>query len=69
MGLFSQFKKLRKAAPEEQDDFQKMMEEEQVGFKDKLAMVISALLVIVLPCLVILVVISALALLVFGGFG
>ncbi|MBO5220842.1 MAG: hypothetical protein J6C26_00845 [Clostridia bacterium] len=69
MLFFKKKKKLlRKATEEDEKSFAAAMEENNVGFKDKLAMVISAFLVIVLPCLLILLAISGIALLLFGGF-
>lgn len=69
MLFFKKKKKLlRKATEEDEKSFAAAMEENNVGFKDKLAMVISAVLVIVLPCLLILLAISGIALLLFGGF-
>ncbi len=68
MSIFSHWKKLKKSTPEEANDFAELLEEEKVGHKDRFAMVLSAFLVIVLPCFLILVVISALALWLFGGF-
>lgn len=47
-------KKLKKTTPEDEARFAEELEENEVGFQDRLAMVISAMLVIVLPCLLIL---------------
>ena len=60
--------KLKKSTPEQEAEFGKMLKEQNVSFKDKLAMVLSAFLVIVLPCLGILVLIGVIMLLIFGGF-
>ncbi len=54
-------KKLRKATPEDDEKFLQAMEENEVGFLDKFAMAIAAIGVIILPCLLILLVISGLA--------
>ncbi len=59
-------KRLKKATDEDEARFVQAMEENNVGFKDKIAMVISAFFVIVLPCLLILLGISGIALLLFG---
>ncbi len=61
-------KKLKKVTKEDEERFIQAMEENDVGFKDRIAMVFSAMLVIVLPCLLILLGISGIALLIFGGF-
>ena len=42
-------KHLKKSTPEQEAQFGRMLEEEHVGWKDKLAMVLSAYLVIVGP--------------------
>lgn len=59
-------KKLKKSTDEEDKAFGKMMKEERVGFKDGFAMIISAFAVLVLPCLLILLGLSGLAMLLFG---
>jgi len=59
-------KRLKKATDEDEARFVQAMEENDVGFKDKIAMVISAFFVIVLPCLLILLGISGIALLLFS---
>ncbi len=59
-------KKLKKATEEDEVRFAQAMEENDVGWKDKLAMVISAFLVIVIPCLLILLGISGIALWLFS---
>lgn len=48
--------RLKKSTPEQEEQFGKMMEEEKVGWKDKLAMLISAYFVIMLPVILFLVV-------------
>ena len=57
---------LKKNTKEQAEAFDNMMREEKVSFKDKLAMVIAAFGVIVLPCLLVLVGICVLVLLLFG---
>ncbi len=59
-------KRLRKSTPEEFNRFQEDMQNEGVKFKDKVAMVLSAYLIIVLPCLLILIGISLLAMFLLG---
>ncbi len=54
-------KRLKKATKEDDEKFSETMSE--TGFKDKLAMVISAILVIVLPCLLVLLAFAALIML------
>ena len=44
------FKRLKKSTKEEEAQFSQMLEEEQVGWKDKLAMLIAAFFTIMLPC-------------------
>ena len=48
------FKRLKKSTKEEEERFGLMMEEEQVGWKDKLAMLIAAFFTIMLPCVAVL---------------
>lgn len=61
-------KKLKKATKEDEERFARAMKENNVGFKDKFAMVISALLVLVLPSLLVLLALSGFVMLLFGGF-
>ena len=48
------FKRLKKSTKEEEAQFSQMLEEEQVGWKDKLAMLIAAFFTIMLPCVAVL---------------
>ena len=48
------FKRLKKSTKEEEERFGLMMEEEKVGWKDKLAMLIAAFFTIMLPCVAVL---------------
>ena len=48
------FKRLKKSTKEEEAQFSRMLEEGQVGWKDKLAMLIAAFFTILLPCVAIL---------------
>lgn len=59
-------KRLHKSTKEEEIAFASRMEKAEVGFKDVLAMTISAFYMLVLPCLLILVGLSLLLLLIFG---
>ena len=59
-------KRLRKSSPEEDEQFRELMQQNDVGFKDGMAMILSAFLVIVLPCLLLLCGIAVLGLWLFG---
>ena len=59
-------KRLKKSTREQEVQFGRMFEEEHVGWKDKLAMLISAYLVIVTPILLILIGMCMVALWIFG---
>lgn len=59
-------KRLKKSTPEEDEQFRELMQQNDVGFKDGMAMILSAFLVIVLPCLLILCGIAFLGLWLFG---
>lgn len=48
------FKRLKKSTKEDEAQFGLMMEEEKVGWKDKLAMLIAAFFTIMLPCVAVL---------------
>ena len=54
------FKRLKKSTKEEEAQFSRMLEEEQVGWKDKLAMLIAAFFTILLPCIGVLLAFAAL---------
>ena len=60
--------KLKKASRREEEEFRKRLQEEGVDSKDTWAMILSALLVLVLPCLLILLALAGLAFLIFGVF-
>ncbi len=66
--FFSIFKKLKKAKPEDEEKLVEAMRENDVGAKDTFAMILSAFLVIVLPCLLILCAFCAVVLLLMGAF-
>lgn len=65
MSLFR--KKLNKVTPEQEEEFRKRMEEANLSKKDKLAIVLSAFLTILLPCALILVGFGFLILWIFGA--
>ena len=48
------FKRLKKSTKEEEAQFSQMLEEENVGWKDKLSMLIAAFFTIMLPCVAVL---------------
>ena len=60
------FKRLKKSTKEEEAQFSRMLEEEQVGWKDKLAMLIAAFFTIMLPCIGILLGFAALMMWIIG---
>ena len=60
------FKRLKKSTKEEEERFGLMMEEEQVGWKDKLAMLIAAFFTIMLPCVAVLLAFGALIMWIIG---
>ena len=61
-------REIKPPAKEEEEEFSKGLKENKVGFKEGLAIVLSAFLTIVLPSLLVLAVLSLLTLLVFGAF-
>lgn len=60
------FKRLKKSTPEQEKQFEDMMIQEKVSWKDRLAMMLSAYVVIVIPCLLVLIGLSVLTLWLFG---
>lgn len=62
------WKRLKKSTLEQEQEFRDNLEREEITFKDKLAMCLSAFLVIVLPCLAVLIVLALLVLWMFGAF-
>ena len=60
------FKRLKKSTKEEEAQFSMMLEEEEVGWKDKLAMLIAAFFTIMLPCVAVLLGFAALILWIVG---
>ena len=61
------FKRLKKSTKEEEEQFSMMLEEEKVGWKDKLAMLIAAFFTIMLPCIAVLLAFAALMLWLVGA--
>ena len=59
--MFPFSKKLKKATREDEEAFRENLQNEKVSFKDGLAMVIAAFITIVLPCLLVLLLISGVA--------
>lgn len=59
-------KKLKKITPEEEAKFRENIQKENITFKDKIAMILSAYVVIVLPCLIVLVLLSLFVMFLFG---
>lgn len=62
------WKHMKKSTAEDEAKFRKQMQENNVTFKDGLAMTLAAFLVVVLPALLILTGICLLAMLLFGAF-
>lgn len=60
------FKKLKKSTPEDEYQFRNMMQEQNVPLVDKLVMIATAFAVLVLPCALILVGMSAIVMWIFG---
>ena len=60
------FKRLKKSTKEEEAQFSQMLEEENVGWKDKFAMLIAAFFTIMLPCVAVLLGFAALILWIVG---
>ena len=59
--MFPFLKRLKKSTKEQETAFREQMQEEQVGWKDGLAMVIAGFLTIVLPCLLVLLLVCGVA--------
>ena len=60
-------REIKRSTREQEEEFGKRMKEANVGFKDVFAMIVAALFTIVLPCLLVLCGLAALALWVFGA--
>lgn len=61
------WRRLKKATREQEEEFRERMSDEKLTAKDRFAMVFSAFLVIVLPCLAVLLIFGLLLLLLFGA--
>lgn len=61
-------REIKRSTKEQEEEFSKRMKEANVGFKDVFAMIVAAFFTIVLPCLLILCGLAALALWAFGAF-
>ncbi len=59
-------KRLRRATSEENAAFRKRCQDGDVGFRDGIAMVVSAFFVLVLPALLVLIALAGIVMLVFG---
>ena len=60
------FKRLKKSTKEEEAQISQMCQEEQVGWKDKFAMLIAAFFTIMLPCVGILLAFAGLMMWIIG---
>ncbi len=60
------WRRLKKSTKEQNRAFQDLLEQEKVTWKDRLAMVFSAYLTILLPCLLILLAFAFVIMLLFG---
>ena len=60
------WKRIRKSSQEEEEKFQKELREAGVSFREKLVMTLTAYVVIVLPCLLLLIGLSAFMLWIMG---
>ena len=61
------WRRLKKATREQEEEFRERMSDEKLTAKDRFAMVFSAFLAIVLPCLAVLLIFGLLILLLFGA--
>ncbi len=60
------FKKLKKSTPEDEYQFRNMMREENVPLTDKVVMIATGFAIVIIPCALILVGMSALVMWIFG---
>ena len=60
-------RRLKKNTQEQDEQFRQTMSDEKLTWKDKLAMMLSAYVAILLPCLLVLLVFALLILLLFGA--
>ena len=61
------FKRLKKSTKEQEEQFAEMFEEEQVGWKDKLAMLIAAFFTLMLPAIAVLLAFAGLIMWIIGS--
>ena len=61
------WRRLKKSTPEQDEQFRQTMSDEKLTWRDKLAMMLSAYVAILLPCLLVLLVFGFLILLLFGA--
>lgn len=61
------WRRLKKASPEKEKEFQDMLASEEVTLKDKFSMLLSGCLVILLPCVAVLILFALLILWIFGA--
>lgn len=61
------FKRLKKSTKEQEEQFSDMFEEEQVGWKDKLAMLIAAFFTLMLPAIAVLLAFAGLIMWIIGS--
>jgi len=59
--------RLKKSTPAQEEEFKERMSSEEVTWKDKIAMVLSAYVAILLPCIVIIALFALLILWIFGA--
>lgn len=60
------WKRLKKSSPENESDFKERMSDDRLSVQDKVIMILTSFVVIVLPCALILIGMSLLMLWVFG---
>lgn len=62
------FKRLKQSTPEMEQEFSDRLEQENVPFSEKLVMIGTAFVIIVIPCILVLLGIAFFSLWVFGAF-
>ena len=60
------WKRLKKSSPENESDFKERMSDDRLSVQDKVIMILTSFVVIVLPCALILIGMSLLMLWIFG---
>lgn len=61
------FKRLKKSTKEQEEQFSDMFEEEKIGWKDKLAMLIAAFFTLMLPAIAVLLAFAGLMMWIIGS--